>query len=407
MTKIFLSYRRDDTSGHVGRLTDRLWARFGRDSVFRDLDSIAPGRDFTMTINEAISACDAVVAVIGRNWAGAFGADGQRRIDDPDDFVRVELATALARKMQIIPVLVDRAGMPSPESLPAPLVALARRNALEISETRWDYDVQRLIDVLDPASPETLSGSIPVVARAGSGPSTRPGVVVGATADPDRRKRRLLAGAVAGGLVLMAIVVLALSTMGGDDPSVTAGGTTIPVTTTSTTPQSSTTLVVVTTRPSGGGIGGGGGSPTPTSPSPTSPAPTSPSPTSPNPTTPQPTAPAPTVAQSVLTADAVAGNWSGTVSDGSGGSFLLTVSVRTGCQLNQTCGAVYVSNNNCTGDFIFHSLSAGTYEFRVANFTPSSGPSCMPGAGEYLTPQSGGSLNYTTNYGPQGTLNRA
>ncbi len=408
MTKIFLSYRRDDTSGHVGRLTDRLCARFGRDAVFRDLDSIGPGRDFAVAINEAIGECDSVVAVIGRNWLGAGGPDGQRRIDDPEDFVRVELAAALERKVHLIPVLVDRAQMPSAASLPLPLAPLARRNAFEISESRWDYDVQRLIDVLDPASPQTLSGSMPtVVAAAGAKTDTRPRPARVLTAGPDPGKRRWMAAAVAGGLLLLVLAVVAMLAGGGDDPSVTAGGSTIPATTTSTSLSSTTILGV-----DGPEVTGGGGTPGETSPAPKTPAPTTPAPTTPAPTaattpttTPPPT-PATTVLQAApVTADAVAGNWSGTVSDGSGGSFLITLGVRAGCGIGQTCGSVYVSNNNCTGDFILHALSGSTYEFTVANFTSTSGPNCSEGAGEYLTPQ-GATLHYSTNYGPVGTLNR-
>ena len=413
MTKIFLSYRRDDTSGHVGRLTDRLCARFGRDAVFRDLDSIAPGRDFAVAINQAIGECDAVVAVIGRNWTGAGGPDGQRRIDDPEDFVRVELATALERRVHLIPVLVDRAQMPSAASLPLPLAPLARRNSFEISESRWDYDVQRLIDVLDPSSPQTLSGSMPtVVAAAGPKTGTRPRIARVATPGPDSGKRRWLAAAVGGGLMLVVVVaILVMSTGGGDDPSVIAGGSTIPATTTSTSSLSSTTILAVD-GPDGPAVTGGGVTPGATSPAPGSggggtptPTPTA-GPTTAPPTTAPPTTPAPTVPQvAPVTADAVAGNWSGTVSDGSGGSFLIAVGVRAGCGIGQTCGSVYVSNNNCTGDFILYALSGGTYEFTVANFTSTSGPSCSPGPGEYLTPQ-GATLHYSTNYGPVGTLNR-
>src|SRR5437764_7050960 len=100
--KIFLSYRRDDTSGHVGRLADRLCARFGRDAVFRDIDSIAPGRDFALAIDEAIAASDAVVAVIGRRWLSARGASKRRRIDDPNDYVRLEIVAALERHVPVI-----------------------------------------------------------------------------------------------------------------------------------------------------------------------------------------------------------------------------------------------------------------------------------------------------------------
>jgi tetratricopeptide (TPR) repeat protein len=172
VTKVFLNYRRNDSSGYVGRLTERLHARFGSDAVFRDLDSIAVGRDFRVAIQEAIAVCDAVVAVIGRHWLDAVGRDGTRRLDDPDDSVRVELATALEREVLLIPVLVDGATMPAAVDLPPPLAPLAYRNALEISEIRWEYDVSRLINVLDPFSAATLSGAVSGVASIAAGGDT-------------------------------------------------------------------------------------------------------------------------------------------------------------------------------------------------------------------------------------------
>jgi hypothetical protein len=203
VTKIFLCYRREDTSGHAGRLADRLCTRFGRDAVFRDLDSIGPGQDFTAAIPEAVGTCDAVVAVIGRNWLLA-GPDGRRRLDDPDDFVRVELAAALERGVQLIPVLVDRAEMPTSQSLPPPLTPLARRNALELSESRWDHDVQRLIDELDP-------------------PSQTPGGPVPAAPNGPRVRARVMAGA--GGFLVAAALVLLLNRDGGGESSSTAAPT--------------------------------------------------------------------------------------------------------------------------------------------------------------------------------------
>lgn len=392
--KIFLSYRRDDSAGHVGRLTDRLCTWFGRDAIFRDLDSIAPGRDFIIAINEAIDACDAVVAVIGRDWLVEAGADGHRRLDDPDDFVRVEITTALERGVQVIPVLVDRAGMPSPESLPPPLAPFARRNALELSESRWDYDVQRLIKVLDPSSPETLSGSTPVVV-------TRP-------------PKRWRVPAACGGLLLVVVVaaaVLFLSRGGGDSRS--AGGANI---------RSKTTLAATTTtvaagdgQAGGGGSAGAGGSAGSDAGAAgggrsTGQALTQTPAAEEQPSNPEvgsgvtPTPPSPVVrTEPSPNADAVAGSWSGTVSDGGSGSFYIKLGVSTGCGLGERCGSVYVSGNNCSGDFIFYALSGGTYEFTVKNFSSTSGPNCSEGAGEFLTPQ-GGTLRYTTNYGPSGTL---
>ena len=95
--QIFISYRRDDSGYAAGRLFDRLSQRFGRDRLFMDIDTIGLGVDFAHSIDEAIAGCDVVLAVIGRDWLTAADAQGRRRLDDPQDFVRQELVAALSR----------------------------------------------------------------------------------------------------------------------------------------------------------------------------------------------------------------------------------------------------------------------------------------------------------------------
>ena len=149
MTQLFLSYRRDDTAAAAGRLYDRLTPRFGRDSVFIDVDAIPFGADVREHIRAYLSKCQAVLAVIGSRWAGV-GPDGTRRIDDPDDFVRIELETAFELRIPVIPVLVDRIGIPTNEELPSTLVPLANRNAAQIENTRDFHDhVNRLIEAIE------------------------------------------------------------------------------------------------------------------------------------------------------------------------------------------------------------------------------------------------------------------
>jgi len=148
MPSIFVSYRRTDAPGHAGRLFDRLVDRFGEASVFKDLDSMEPGADFVEIIEETIARCDALIAVIGRDWL-APARDGSRRLDDPEDWVRLEIANALARRIRVVPVLVEGASMPSAAELPEDLQALARRHAVELSETAWGPQVNQLIDALE------------------------------------------------------------------------------------------------------------------------------------------------------------------------------------------------------------------------------------------------------------------
>jgi len=107
--KIFINYRREDSPGTAGRLHDRLVQTFGRKNLFMDVDHIPAGVDFLEYLNSQVAACDVFLAVIGPNWLEAKDDDGRRRFDNPDDFVTIEIAAALARKIRVVPVLVDGA----------------------------------------------------------------------------------------------------------------------------------------------------------------------------------------------------------------------------------------------------------------------------------------------------------
>jgi hypothetical protein len=146
---VFISYRRFDTAGHAGRLFDRLAARFGREQVFMDVDTIQPGQDFAQAISERVATSEALVALIGDQWLTATDERGRRRLDDPADFVRLELRAALERGVPVIPVLVEGAKMPDASALPEPLKPLARLQALEVSDARFDAEAQDLVRVLE------------------------------------------------------------------------------------------------------------------------------------------------------------------------------------------------------------------------------------------------------------------
>jgi len=154
MAKIFISYRRDDSAAHAGRLYDRLEGHFGQGQVFMDVDAIEPGLDFAQVVQQAVNDCDGLIAVIGREWLRAPGAAGVRRLEDPVDLVRLEIAAALERGIRVIPVLVQGAQMPQATDLPDDLKGLASRNALEISDTRFRSDVDRLIEALEAPTQE-------------------------------------------------------------------------------------------------------------------------------------------------------------------------------------------------------------------------------------------------------------
>ena len=149
--KIFINYRRGDDPGHTGRLFDRLQDVFAPGQLFLDVDNIAPGLDFVRVLNDRVAECDIVLAVIGKNWLDARDAKGARRLDDPDDFVRVEITSALAQDKRVIPVLVGDAQMPRPEELPEALRPLARRNAVRLTYERFRTDMAGLIKALQQA----------------------------------------------------------------------------------------------------------------------------------------------------------------------------------------------------------------------------------------------------------------
>ena len=161
MPTIFLSYRRSDSGGYSGRLADALEKTFGAGSVFQDVETIAPGSDFTRAINAAIARCLVCIVLIGDTWASERTTDGRLRLDDANDFVRIEAASALRGRKPVLPVLVEGAKMPDERTLPADLKPLARVQALELSDSRWEYDVERVVHAI-----RSLTGrSVPFTRR--------------------------------------------------------------------------------------------------------------------------------------------------------------------------------------------------------------------------------------------------
>jgi hypothetical protein len=141
--RIFISYRRQETAWPAGRLYDVLVEHFPAEQVFKDVDNIEPGEDFVERITAAVGSCDVLLALIGREWLTMTDENGQRRLDNPEDYVRLEIETALTRKIRVIPILVDEARIPRANELPATLAPLVRRNAVEINPIT--FDTKRLI----------------------------------------------------------------------------------------------------------------------------------------------------------------------------------------------------------------------------------------------------------------------
>jgi hypothetical protein len=132
---IFISYRRQDSEGEAGRLFDDLVTHFGERSVFMDVETIEVGRDFRKAIDDSVAGCGVLLAIIGPAWLRAQKESGEPRLDDANDFVRIETASALRRDIPVIPILVRGAKMPKAEHLPPDLADLAYRNAVELTHT--------------------------------------------------------------------------------------------------------------------------------------------------------------------------------------------------------------------------------------------------------------------------------
>jgi len=151
MSRIFINYRRQDSEGYVGRLYDHLSAHFEPSDIFMDVEAMKPGVDFVKTLEEAVVACDVFIAIIGPQWLTAQGEDGKRRLNADNDFVRMEIESALKHDKFVIPVLVGRATMPTERDLPEAIAALAHRNAFELSHQRFAYDVEQLVRTIKAA----------------------------------------------------------------------------------------------------------------------------------------------------------------------------------------------------------------------------------------------------------------
>ena len=234
--RVFITYRREETAAHAGRLYDAMVGRFGEANVFMDVD-MAPGVDFVERITEAVAACHVLIVVMGPSWATVEDERGTARLADPEDFVRLEVETALRRpEVTPIPVLVAGARMPNRDDLPPELRAITRRNALDLSDQRWRYDVGRLISTLDEllserplaTSPSPREHSVATgkaapadaaqTARQTAAPSTIAAttpVDTTSAAPPPAGAGRLWRWALLGAVAIVAIVVAVVVSTGG------------------------------------------------------------------------------------------------------------------------------------------------------------------------------------------------
>jgi hypothetical protein len=208
---IFISYRRDDSEGEAGRLFDDLTREFGSQNVFMDVAGIGPGADFVKAIETNVADCGVLLAVIGPTWATITNAHALRRLDDPNDFVVLEISSALKREVPVIPVLVHGAKMPTPEQLPESLKSFSHRNSVELSHTRWPTDVQLLIEALKSyvvptkqTAQEPVHANVPVQLPA----PHQPGAPSGIRSEPRRTASLLWVAMVVGIAAIAAVVYL-------------------------------------------------------------------------------------------------------------------------------------------------------------------------------------------------------
>jgi hypothetical protein len=148
MAGVFISYRRSDSDVAAGRLADDLTEIFGRNAIFRDVDTLEPGENYVTALDHALDSCAAVIAMIGPRWSDVTDTAGRRRLEDPNDWVRVEIKRSLERGIRVIPVLIS-ATMPPAANIPADLQGLLQRQALEISDRHWKQDIELLAQVLE------------------------------------------------------------------------------------------------------------------------------------------------------------------------------------------------------------------------------------------------------------------
>lgn len=145
VTKVFISYRRDDSAGHAGRVHDRLEREFGRDLLFMDVDAIPLGADFVEVLSDEVAKCDVLLAIIGPGWLDAEDEFGNRRLENAHDFVRVEIGTALTRGIPVIPILLEGTRVPRADQLPDDLKGLVRRNGLDVRHGSFHNDMDKLV----------------------------------------------------------------------------------------------------------------------------------------------------------------------------------------------------------------------------------------------------------------------
>jgi hypothetical protein len=210
MGGIFISYRRDDSDVAAGRLADDLSAIFGAASIFRDVDSLHPGQDYEKALDSALDSCAVLLAVIGPRWATITDKEGQRRLENPTDWVCAEISRALVRDIQVIPVLISGTTMPRDPEVPSSLKPLLKRQGFDLDDRLWKHELAVLAQVLEKIPGMTSRASLP----AATGQVKRNGIVGLAQvvwSKPMRTQVRYVGASVAVAFLLLIGCVVAIN----------------------------------------------------------------------------------------------------------------------------------------------------------------------------------------------------
>ncbi len=201
MHRIFINYRREDAEGYAIILQDRLAKHFGEKQLFMDVDNIEPGADFMKAIEKSLSCCEVILVLIGARWLDAKDEAGNRRLDNSNDLLRIEIETALKSNARVIPVLLHGTVMPTADNLPDSLAPLTRLHAIEISSSRRDYDIERLITTL-----EKIPGLSPVNQPEASSEST----AVAPDTPPAPKSKAFKHGLTGAGIAIALLITLSI-----------------------------------------------------------------------------------------------------------------------------------------------------------------------------------------------------
>lgn len=204
MAGIFISYRKADSQHAAGRLAYELGKVFGSADIFRDVESIDPGLDFEVALDQALAGCAVMLVMVGPRWLDIADAQGRRRLDLPGDWVRTEVSVALRRGIRLIPLRVEDIPLPDESQLPEALRALTKRQALPLSDARWKGDVDRLVETLARIPGLKPRATVETLPPAPTAPP--PVHAPAATSVPSRRGLWTGIALGAGGLVLLALL---------------------------------------------------------------------------------------------------------------------------------------------------------------------------------------------------------